>query len=29
MTMLVFGAEPVYLSHLPMYACPHNFQVLL
>lgn len=27
--MLVFGAEPVYLSHLPMYACPHNFQVLL
>jgi hypothetical protein len=27
--MLLFGAEPVYLSHLPMYACPHNFQVLL
>lgn len=27
--MLMFGAEPVYLSHLPMYACPHNFQVLL
>ncbi len=27
--MLLFGADPVYLSHLPMYACPHNFQVLL
>ena len=27
--MLVFGEDPVYLSHLPMYACPHNFQVLL
>jgi hypothetical protein len=27
--MLLFGAEPAYLSHLPMYACPHNFQVLL
>jgi hypothetical protein len=27
--LLVFGAGPVYLSHLPMYACPHNFQVLL
>jgi len=27
--MLVFGGDPVYLSHLPMYACPHNFQVLL
>jgi hypothetical protein len=27
--MLLFGADPVYLSHLPMYMCPHNFQVLL
>ncbi|BCJ45063.1 hypothetical protein GCM10010168_68630 [Actinoplanes ianthinogenes] len=27
--MLLFGAGPVYLSHLPMYHCPHHFQVLL
>lgn len=27
--MLLFGEDPVYLSHLPMYASPHNFQVLL
>jgi hypothetical protein len=27
--MVLFGADPVYLSHLPMYMCPHNFQVLL
>jgi hypothetical protein len=27
--MLLFGDDPVYLSHLPMYECPHNFQVLL
>jgi hypothetical protein len=27
--MLLFGADPVYLSHLPVYACPRNFQVLL
>jgi hypothetical protein len=27
--MLLFGHDPVYLSHLPMYECPHNFQVLL
>jgi hypothetical protein len=27
--MLLFGDDPVYLSHLMMYACPHNFQVLL
>jgi hypothetical protein len=27
--MLLFGEDPVYLSHLMMYACPHNFQVLL
>ncbi|WP_367325634.1 hypothetical protein [Streptomyces sp. HUAS ZL42] len=26
--MLLFGEDPPYLSHLPMYACPHNFQVL-
>jgi hypothetical protein len=27
--MLLFGEDPLYLSHLMMYACPHNFQVLL
>ncbi|WP_460519688.1 hypothetical protein [Flindersiella endophytica] len=27
--MLLFGEDVLYLSHLPMYACPHNFQVLL
>jgi hypothetical protein len=27
--MLVVGTEPVYLSHLPMFHPPHNFQVLL
>jgi hypothetical protein len=27
--MLLFGQDPVYLSHLMMDACPHNFQVLL
>lgn len=27
--MLLFGEDPVYLSHLPRYACPRNFQVLL
>jgi hypothetical protein len=27
--MLLFGANPVYLSHLMMYACPHNLQVPL
>ena len=27
--MLLFGDEPVYLSHLPMFQPPHNFQVLL
>jgi hypothetical protein len=27
--MLLFGDEVVYLSHLPMFAAPHNFQVLL
>jgi hypothetical protein len=27
--MLVIGTEPVYLSHLPMFHPPHNFQVLL
>jgi hypothetical protein len=27
--MLLFGEDPVYLSHLMMYAWPHNFQVLL
>jgi hypothetical protein len=26
--MLLFGEDPPYLSHLPMYECPHNFQVL-
>jgi hypothetical protein len=24
--MLLFGADPPYLSHLPMYECPHNVQ---
>ncbi len=27
--MLLFGDDPVYLSHLPMFDTPHNFQVLL
>ena len=27
--MLLFGEEAIYLSHLPMFATPHNFQVLL
>ncbi|GAA4599248.1 hypothetical protein BJY16_003009 [Actinoplanes octamycinicus] len=27
--MLLVGADPIYLSHLPMYVCPHHFQVLL
>lgn len=27
--MLLFGDEAVYLSHLPMFAPPHNFQVIL
>ena len=27
--MLLFGEEVLYLSHLPMFASPHNFQVLL
>jgi hypothetical protein len=27
--MLLFGDEPVYLSHLPMFQAPHNFQALL
>jgi hypothetical protein len=27
--MLLFGGEELYLSHLPMFASPHNFQVLL
>lgn len=27
--MLVFGEDPVYFSHLPMFGPPHNFQVLL
>lgn len=26
--MLVFGEEPIYVSHLPMFHPPHNFQVL-
>ncbi|GAA0929792.1 hypothetical protein [Virgisporangium aurantiacum] len=24
--MLLFGEDPLYLSHLPMYECPHNVQ---
>jgi hypothetical protein len=27
--MLLFGDDPLYLSHLPMFHHPHNFQVLL
>lgn len=27
--MLLFGREVLYMSHLPMFATPHNFQVLL
>jgi hypothetical protein len=27
--MLLFGEDVLYLSHLPMFASPHNFQVLL
>src|SRR3954468_23208955 len=27
--MLLFGSGPVYLSHLPMFGTPHNFQVIL
>jgi hypothetical protein len=27
--MLLFGTEKIYLSHLPMFDPPHNFQVLL
>ncbi len=27
--MLLFGDDPLYLSHLPMFHRPHNFQVLL
>jgi hypothetical protein len=27
--MLLFGEEALYLSHLPMFEGPHNFQVLL
>jgi hypothetical protein len=27
--MLLFGEDPTYLSHLPMFDTPHNFQVLL
>jgi hypothetical protein len=27
--MLLFGEEPLYLSHLPMFESPHNFQVIL
>jgi hypothetical protein len=27
--MLLFGEEALYLSHLPMFERPHNFQVLL
>jgi hypothetical protein len=27
--MLLFGEDPLYLSHLAMYACPHHFQVQL
>lgn len=27
--MLLFGEETLYLSHLPMFENPHNFQVLL
>jgi hypothetical protein len=27
--MLLFGSGPIYLSHLPMFGNPHNFQVIL
>ena len=27
--MLLFGQETLYLSHLPMFQSPHNFQVIL
>ena len=27
--MLLFGTDPLYLSHLPMFGHPHNFQVIL
>lgn len=27
--MLLFGTDPLYLSHLPMHACAHDVQVLL
>jgi hypothetical protein len=27
--MLLFGSGPIYLSHLPMFGRPHNFQVIL
>ena len=27
--MLLFGEETLYLSHLPMFMSPHNFQVIL
>jgi hypothetical protein len=27
--MLLFGGDALYLSHLPMFASPHNFQVIL
>ena len=27
--MLLVGSDPVYLSHLPMFMSPHNFQVIL
>jgi hypothetical protein len=27
--MLLFGADTLYLSHLPMFMRPHNYQVIL
>lgn len=27
--MLLVGTDPVYLSHLPMFMAPHNYQVIL
>ncbi len=27
--MLLFGSGPIYLSHLPMFGSPHNFQVIV
>jgi hypothetical protein len=27
--MLLVGADPVYLAHLPMFMAPHNYQVIL